>query len=184
MIVSELERKQDGRANSRFRGLNRISLLFPKRKPFIPTGNRGRSTETPFTTSNEDIILSGFGSRSTERPFTTPTTRPPVTTVDDETTTQNALLSLLRGRGRNSRPPFRPRVRTTRYAFLKSKNIWLLEAISLLGHPSIFWPGLLLKLQKYLEVHSPKLQQQLQNLLMTPQQSDHPMMKEYKIWPN
>merc|ERR1712029_1240357 len=32
----EIERKQNGRAGSRFKGLNRISLLFPKRKPFVP----------------------------------------------------------------------------------------------------------------------------------------------------
>ena len=114
IFFSELERKQTGRANSRFRGLNRISLLFPKRKPFIPVGSRGRSTETPFTTSQEDIVLTGFGSRSTQRPFTTPTTRLPVTVDVSSTTTENALLNLFRSRS-TRRPPFRPRVRTTRY---------------------------------------------------------------------
>ena len=105
-FIAEIERKQSGRSGSRFKGLNRISLLFPKRKPFIPL-NRGRSTETPFTTSKDEIILTGFGSRSTEFPLTTPTTRAPVVT-----TTENAILSLFRSRG--TRRPFKPRVRTTR----------------------------------------------------------------------
>ncbi len=113
-FVAEQERKQNGRANSRFRGLNRISLLFPKRKPFIPnTGTRGRSTESPFTTTDQDIVLTGFGSRSTQRPFTTPTTRAPAVVVT--TATENSIFSLFRGR--STRPPFRPRVRTTRYVF-------------------------------------------------------------------
>ena len=129
-FFSETERKQTGRANSRFRGLNRVNLLFPKRKPFIPIG-RGRSTEAPFTTTNEDIVLTGFGSRSTQKPFTTPTTRKPLETgfskpetgvlkpenglspsVSPEGSTENSLLSFFRGRG--TRKPFRPRVRTTR----------------------------------------------------------------------
>ena len=120
--ISETDRAQAGRGNSRFRGLNRISLLFPKRKPFIPRGSsRGRSTEAPFTTSGEAVELTGFGSRSTQRPFTTPTPRAPPrspipsvsSSTSVETTTENALVNLFRNRA-TKRPPFRPRVRTTR----------------------------------------------------------------------
>ena len=126
IFFAELERKQNGRANSRFRGLNRIKLLFPKRKPFIPVGpNRVRSTESPSlttetaeTTPTEDVILTGFGFRSTISPFTTPTPRGPSAILNfDEaegTTEQNRILSLFKARGTRGPFTFRQSVRTTR----------------------------------------------------------------------
>lgn len=96
---SEDERKQTGRADSRFRFKNRIESLFSDKKrpsfgirrPFggraktTPTPastfdlNRERSTEVPdsvtteITTTKEDITLTGFGSRSSTSPPVTST---------------------------------------------------------------------------------------------------------------